>query len=203
MIAMFIPLARWVERISSDNLFYFVLTFVLYLGITVVLGAFIYFISYIPFNLSTAFDPIKNDIASGRINTIHAFGEQVTEFVTGFFDFSFLDIEYAVFQSDGSEMISTPVHPELMNTLKEFDLLHISKQGDEIVKVGKLTVGDLPFHLYLVPIWFGEQWLGYLALLTPKTMGPFFRRFIQEFENNYIDDQLVHVLNSEKRQSAR
>ena len=67
MVVLFIPLVRWINNISPDNFFPLRLTFIVYTVFAVVLGTFIYLISYIPFNLSSAVDPIKNYIASGKI----------------------------------------------------------------------------------------------------------------------------------------
>jgi hypothetical protein len=202
MVALFIPLAKWIKTLSPENLFLLVVTFVIYLGITVVLGAFIHFVSYIPFNLSGAFDPIKNDIASGEIKDVDDFGTRVTEFITEFFDFSFLDIEYALFQGEHTDIIVNPEAKDILNSVKEFDLIHISKQGDEISKVGKISVGKKSFHLYIVPVWFGDHWLGYMGLLSSKKVSRFFLEFLQEFESNYIDDQLMHVLNYSNKENS-
>ena len=105
-IALSIPLARLVSGLSPDNLFPLVITLVLYMVLVVVIGSIIYYISYIPFNLAQAFDPIKNDIASGQIHTMEKLGERLTGFTTDFFDFSFLDISYAFLQVPDGRLLS-------------------------------------------------------------------------------------------------
>ena len=198
MIALFIPLARWIDQISPDSFFPLVVTFIVYTVFAVVLGTFIYLVSYIPFNLSSAFDPIKNDIASGKINNQEDFGREITSFITEFFNFTFLDIEHAFFQSEESDLISNQENPELLQAMNEFDPVQISKSTTVITWVGKIRIDKRSYHLYILPIWFGERWLGYMGILSANRINQLFLKFIMEFENNFLDDQLMHVLHNSK-----
>ena len=83
-IALSIPLAMLVMKLSPDQYYPLVITLLAYLVLVIVLGSMIHVISYIPFNLSTAFDPIKNDIASGNIKSIEQLGERFTHFTVKF-----------------------------------------------------------------------------------------------------------------------
>ena len=88
-IALSVPLAKLMHAISPNQLFPLIVALVLYLVGVVIIGSLIHVISYIPFNLATSFDPIKNEIASGEISTIDQLGKRITAFTVDFFDFSF------------------------------------------------------------------------------------------------------------------
>jgi hypothetical protein len=194
MAALCIPLTMLVIRLSPDNYFPLVVTLVAYLVLVVVVGTFIYLVSYIPFNLAAAFDPIKNDIVSGRIEDLEQFGKRITSFVTGFYDFSFLDIAHAFIQVPGSDLISHENLSPVRHSMEQFDMLEKSKKLEEIIRAGKVTFNQREYHLYVLPIWLGERWLGYMGLLTDRRIGRFFQKFLVEFEDNFLDDQLMHMI---------
>jgi hypothetical protein len=194
MVAISIPLARLVATLSPDHLYPLIVTLVLYMVLVVVIGSIIYTISYIPFNLATAFDPIKNDIASGEIRNVEELGKRISEFTVHFFDFSFLDIDHAFLHTEQEGIISHEELSPLTQPMAEFDMLEKSKGLEEIIRAGKVTLGSKDFHLYILPIWFGNKWLGYMGLLSKKRINRFPQRFLMEFENNFLDDQIMHVI---------
>lgn len=193
MVALSIPLIRLVVTLSPDNLFPLVVTLLGYMVLVVVLGSMIHTISYIPFNLATAFDPIKNDVATGVIKNQAEFGKRVSHFITRFFDFAFLDIDRAFLHTEQAGLISCDELQEAKKAMEEFDMLEKSKAVQEMIRAGKITLGNDEYHLYILPIWFGDQWLGYMGLLSNRRIGRFFQHFLMEFENNFLDDQLMHV----------
>lgn len=193
-IALSIPLARLVSVLSPNNLFPLIAVLVLYMVLVVVIGALIHVVSYIPFNLANAFDPIKNDIASGNIRDLDHLGERISRFTTEFFNFSFLDIEHAFIQMEGSDMISHEKIHDIQKTLEDFSLKERSKQQEEVFRAGKCRLYNREYHLYILPIWFGDRWLGYMGLLSPNRISRFFKRFLMEFEDNFLDDQIMHVI---------
>lgn len=195
MIALCIPIAKWFNHLFPDNFFPLVLILILYTVFAVVLGTFIYVVSYIPFNLAGAFDPIKNDIAAGIITGKEAFGKRVTHFITEFFDFSFLDIEYAVFMAEGTGLICYSDREELIRALNDFNLPSLCAPGDKIRHLGRIKIHNKSCHFYLLPIRFGERWLGCIAFFTSRRIRKFFLEIIQEFENNFLDDQLMYIIN--------
>ena len=91
MVALSIPLIRLVIKLSPDHIYPLIATLVLYMVLVVVLGSVIHTISYIPSKLAGAFDPIKNDIASGRISDLQELGKRISLFMTKFFNFAFLN----------------------------------------------------------------------------------------------------------------
>jgi hypothetical protein len=156
-------------------------------------------ISYIPFNLATAFDPIKNDIASGKINTIEELGERITAFTVQFYNFSFLDITHAYIEIEESGVIGFESNTQLDKILKEYRMLDKSKVLDEITLAGKISLPERDYQLYILPLWLGENWLGYMALLSEKRISRFFQRFLMEYEGNFLDDQIMLVARMNKK----
>lgn len=199
MIGLSIPLARGVVALSPNNLFPLVAVLVLYMVLVIVLGSFINLLSYIPFNLATAFDPIKNEIAAGRISDMKQLGESITRFITSFFDFSFLDIEVAFMETEGSGLISHEDLSGISQVLETFGMLEKSRNLEEITRAGRITHAGRNYHLYILPIWIGEDWLGYLGLLSRNRIGRLFQGILMEFEDNFVDDQVLYV----KRMSQR
>ena len=66
-ISLAIPLLKLVMKLTPNHLYPLMATLLLYIVLVVVVGALIHVVSYIPFNLAKAFDPIQNDIAAGQI----------------------------------------------------------------------------------------------------------------------------------------
>jgi hypothetical protein len=161
--------------------------------LVVVLGSIIHTISYIPFNLAAAFDPIKNDVASGRISDLQELGKRVSLFMTKFFNFAFLDIDHAFLHTEKTGVVSCEDLPEASPAMEKFGMLEKSKSIREMIRAGKITLDQNEYHLYILPIWLGDQWLGYMGLISNKRIGRFYQKFLNEFENNFLDDQVMHV----------
>jgi hypothetical protein len=197
-IAISIPLSMLILGLSPNKPFILVISLLVYIILMIVVGSMIHVISFIPFNLATAFDPIKNDIASGRISTIEQLGERITTFTVQFYDFSFLDIAYAVLHTEESGMMANPKNSQLEHILQELDIPEKSRQTERIIQGGKIPLEGNIYHLYILPIWLGENWLGYLALLSEQRISRFFQRFLMEYEENFLDDQIMHLVRFNK-----
>ena len=198
-IAISIPLARLVLKLSPNQLYPLVITLLVYIILVIILGSMIYVISYIPFNLATAFDPIKNDIALGKILSIEQLGERITAFTVQFYNFSFLDITHAYMEIEESGIIGFESNNELDKILKEYGMLDKSKVLEELTLAGKVSLPERDYQLYILPLWLGETWLGYMALLSEKRISRFFQRFLMEYEENFLDDQIMHVVRMNKK----
>lgn len=199
-IALSIPLARLVIRLSPGHLFPLVAFLIIYMVLVVVFGSIISMISYIPFNLASAFDPIKNDIASGVISDPDQLGERITSFTTQFFNFSFLDITHAFIQTGQSGIISHEDIPGIQQALDDYGMVEKSKQQEEIIRAGIINLNNKQYHLYILPIWFGKRWLGTMGMLSEKRISRFFQKFLMEYENNFLDDQIMLVMHLSKKQ---
>ncbi|RLD53424.1 MAG: hypothetical protein DRI97_13510 [Bacteroidetes bacterium] len=198
-IGLSIPLAMLVMKLSPNQLYPLVITLLIYMVLVVILGAMIQVISYIPFNLATAFDPIKNDIASGKISTIEQLGERITSFTVQFYNFSFLDITHAYIEIEESGIIGFESNTPLSKVLNEYKMLDKSKVLEDLTLAGKISLPERDYQLYILPIWLGESWLGYMALLSEKKISRFFQRFLMEYEGNFLDDQIMHVVRFNKK----
>ena len=198
-IALSVPLAMLVVKLSPNQLYPLVITLLAYLILVIVVGSMIHVISYIPFNLATAFDPIKNDIALGKILSIEQLGERITAFTVQFYNFSFLDITHAYIEIEESGIIGFESNKELDKILKEYRMLDKSKALEEITLAGKVSLPERDYQLYILPIWLGDTWLGYMALLSEKRISRFFRRFLMEYEENFLDDQIMHLVRMNKK----
>lgn len=194
MVALSIPLAGLVTKLSPDNLFPLLASLLIYVVVAVALGCLIHTISYIPSNLASEFDPIKNDISLGKIRDTKELGKRISHFVTRYFDFVFLDIDFAFLHTEQSGLVSNEDLPEAVSAMEAFDMLEKSKSFKEIIRAGEITLGEEVHHLYILPIWIGDQWLGYMGLLSKKRIGRLFQKFLMEFENNFLDDQLLLVI---------
>lgn len=192
-LALSIPLAKLFATRFTGSLFPLVASLVLYMVGVVVIGSFIHVVSYIPFNLASAFDPIKNDIAAGKIASLEQLQRRITLFTTGFFDFAFVDIAYAAVHLDGSKPVSHQEAEGLYTLLDSYGMLEKSRQLESIIRAGRITLEGADYHLYILPIWFGERYLGYMALVSRKRIRRFFQRFLMEYENNFLDDQIMIV----------
>jgi len=198
-IALSIPLAMLVIKLSPNHLYPLVITLLIYMVLVIILGAMIHVISYIPFNLATAFDPIKNDIASGKISTIEQLGERITSFTVQFYNFSFLDITHAYIEIEESGIIGFESNTQLSKVLNEYKMLDKSKVLEDLTLAGKISLPERNYQLYILPIWLGESWLGYMALLSEKKISRFFQRFLMEYEGNFLDDQIMHMVRMNKK----
>jgi hypothetical protein len=198
-LALSIPLARLVLKLSQDQLFPLVITLLVYLILVILVGSLIHVISYIPFNLATAFDPIKNDIAEGRISTIEELAERITTFTVRFYNFSFLDISHAFLETEASGVIGFESNNQVDKVLKEYRMLDKSKVLEEITLAGKISLPQRDYYLYILPLWMGGTWLGYMALLSEKRISRFFQLFLMEYEDNFLDDQIMHLVKFTKK----
>jgi hypothetical protein len=193
-IALSIPLAMLAVKLSPNQLFPLVMTLLAYLVLVIVVGSMIFVISYIPFNLATAFDPIKNDIAEGKLTTMEELAERITSFTVKFYNFSFLDISHAFIETELSGLMGFECNKEVEKILKEYNILDKSKAYESLSLAGKISLPERDYQLYILPIWIGGRWLGYMALLSEKRISRFFQRFLLEYEENFLDDQIMHVV---------
>jgi hypothetical protein len=194
MISLSIPLMKGILALFPDQLYPLVVGLLLYMAGTVVLAAYLHTLTYIPFHLATAFDPIKNDIAAGEIRSMEALGERLSAFVTEFFDFAFLDIDHAFLHTEEAGIVSNEKLEGPARAMEQFGMLDMSKTLEEIIRAGKVNENGKDYHLYILPIWFGERWLGYMGLMSRRRIGGFHRRFLSEMENNFLDDQVMHII---------
>ncbi len=164
----------------------------------VMIGSYFYLIVALPDRLSRNFDVIKNNIASGKINTTESFAHEVINFILKQFDFVFLDVEYAAIGlADSKNVFFNDDFPKEM--FEDYsEVFKKCSETEDVISLGSERYLDKKNHKYLVPIHFGNRYLGFIIVLTNKKLSPLFKGILADFENFYIDDQLVHVLNNQK-----
>jgi hypothetical protein len=156
-------------------------------------------IAYIPSNLAGAFDPVKNSIADRSISTSGQLAGALAEFMCSFFNFVFFDIEGAIVKI----MDRAPVSSDSIQTDGiELDLHQLDEKAlnlYETTYIDKVSTPSGKLHLYLIPMIFGDLRLGYMAIATRQKLWKIFTLLLNEFENDYVDDQVVHILELEKK----
>ena len=200
-IALAIPLAMLVHRLSPNHLYPLIIVLLIYTLVVIVIGSLIHVISYIPFHLAHAFDPIQNDIASHRISTLEELGKRLTEFTVNFFDFAFLDVSHAFIQIDGFDITGHNASGQVEEVLKEYQMLQNSQKLDGLTLAGEISLEDGEHHMYILPICFEDRWLGYMALLSKNRISRFFQGFLLDFEDNFLDNQVMLLMHHDKKTS--
>jgi hypothetical protein len=179
-------------------------------------GAFLNVLFDLP-QISKDFDVIKNAIAAKEIKTPDEFAKSINSLLCKFFNFSFFNIIHSTIRILDSDYIySDPNIPNCLDkdnkSISFQDITFKSKKTEDIFYVGEFQLeektnsfekkGNRPilrkYHLYTIPIWFGNDWLGFMAIFTEKKLGKIFQSFMADFENEHVDDQLLHVLNYQK-----
>ncbi len=165
-----------------------------YLVLVVIGYSIIHVIAYIPSNLAGAFDPLKNGIAGGNIVSARDFAGKLADFLCSFFNFTFFDLEHSlVLLNDRGPVPSSNL--EVSST--DIDVAGLKKFAESIDRTtfyGKVRTGDETLYWYVVPLVFGERSLGYMAVAARHRLWGIFLRLLDEFENDFVDDQVVHVL---------
>ncbi len=193
-ISIYIVIGFLLYELLNAGVFVLILAFILYLVVAVIIGGFLHIISYIPSNLAGAFDPIKNDIAAGKINSLSLFSERLVKFMISFFDFAFFDIEHCIVKIK-SEQPVTSFEEEISKLPVDWEeIIIVSKKIKGVEYIKRIDSNQGMFHFYILPVWFGEEWLGYIGIFTRGKIWKIFRELLSEFENNFIDDQLIHIL---------
>jgi hypothetical protein len=171
-----------------------ILVTIVYLVLVVLGYSFIHVVSYIPSNLAGAFDPVQNAIADGSIESAGDLARDLAAFMVTFFNFAFFDIEYALVKIKNDE----GVWPEELETgevgLNTGELGKRSEAVSETIYIGKIKFQERTGHLYLTPMVFGEEKLGYIAVVTRHKLWKIFKQLLTEFEDHFVDDQVVHIL---------
>ncbi len=158
----------------------------LFLGIIcgVLTGGYVWILLRIPFELTYRFDTIKNKVALREYQSVEAFQDDVAYLLIDFFKFPALDIRGGYFKFSGAE-------PLYMNI--DFDI-------DSIVKKEyyDIQIIDLPERrkAFVIPVMIGGKRLGQMVLFTKGFTLFMLRDMLSDFENQYLDDQLLHIIHN-------
>lgn len=163
--------------------------------VLIVLGySMMHVISYIPANLAGAFDPLKNGIADGSIASGKEFAKKLADFMCTFFNFAFFDIRSAVVLLRGQDPVSSSDLDLLNAGIEPGKLEEYANTINETKYYGKITTAQGSFFIYITPLIFGEKTLGFIAIATRQRLWRIFVQLLNEFENDFVDDQVVHIL---------
>lgn len=163
------------------------------------LGAWLWVLIKLPAGLTEKFDVIKNKIAAREIETSEAFAQELAGFFVdnfSYFRFDLIAVQIGI--KNDSAVIFPEDYRDCMKS--QHDLTAMSRSKKRITHLGKLTMNGTKCHQYLLPFWFRDEWLGYALLVSDTRLDKFNLNFLDEFEDHFIDDQLMHVLHYEKSQ---
>lgn len=161
-------------------------------------GAYFSVILDLP-KISYDLDKIKNEVASKKITDPSVFAYRIVTLLCSYFKFHFITIKYAFFKIKKADCIYS--NNNLQNIINENDfrlMLNKSQETEEVTYIGAYNISGKNHHLYIIPIWFGNEWLGYIGILTENRLLKIFCSFLAYLENIYLDDLLIHVLNLDK-----
>lgn len=141
------------------------------------------------------FDGIKNGIASKKIKTPEQFAIKVSDFICEHFRVFPLIVDYAFVQVlDLLCHFSDSSIPEKIGETKLMAIISQSQQSEDVFFVEVLRISDRDYYLYTIPIWFGEDWLGCIGIFCRHRLPKLFMSYLSSFEDECIDDQLLHIL---------
>ena len=147
--------------------------------VSIFAGAFAYVIFSIPFDLAVKFDPIKNDIASGKLSDINEAQKVIGEFMVDFFNYAGADIVWAKVTFNGSDSPSV--------TGEDIDTGSINMS--ELKQKRKLRINS-GHKAYYLPVIFEKEEIGHLLLVTRGFTFPLFNNILEYFEDFFLDDQV-------------
>ena len=150
--------------------------------ISIVVGSHLFVVLSIPFQLPKRFDPIKNKVALGEYSSIEEFQLDIANFMVSFFNFAGADIVGGKFHFTNCEHI-------IIECGVNFD--NLTKQDFKNKNSKKIDSNYKAFHL---PIKLGNKNLGYMILITKGFTLPILYSILEDFENYYLDDQIVSVM---------
>jgi len=159
-----------------------------------VLGSFLYVIWSMQFRIQYEFDDIKNRIASGKIDKLDQFEDELCRFILNFFRYSFFSVNHCIIK-----LKNRPVHnPDLIQTAGIDEIEKYATTCHDVKLYDRQNTPQGRIYTYLLPVWFGHDYHGFILMLTDKRLPGIFKKLLCDFENNFIDDQLLHVYHKQQ-----
>ena len=198
-LSLMVPGGMLIDYLFSPHWAVYLFAVVIYLVLCIIAGAYIFVITLLPVKLMRGFDHIQNNIADESINTDEEFARAVNEFAIQYFNYLFFDIEQSAFYIDEtSKIFSSEGFPEPI-LLQNTQFVEKSSKTHEVYYHEKQEFNDIQYHYYIVPVWFNNQYLGYMLFGTRTKLSRFFIGLLHDFETLFVDDQLLHIVNRIKR----
>ncbi len=156
----------------------------IFLGIIcgVLVGAYSWLLLRIPFELSVRFDVLKNKVALRDYASVDEFQQDVASFLLDFFKFPGLRIQAGYFKFNGAEPLYVNV---------DFDASSLVDRPYDKIEV--LPAADKR-KAFVIPVIIGKHCLGEMILFTRGFTLYLMKDLLSDFENQYLDDQLLHVV---------
>lgn len=164
-----------------DNLLWYIPFILFAVIVSILVGAYLFVVLTIPFKLPGKFDELKNKVALGEYSSIQEFQSEIAEFLVSFFNFFGANVI-------GGKFHLAKCEPKIIDC--GIDFSSINKDSFKNNKT-RLNNSKQAFHL---PIKLGVHQLGYIILVTEGFTLPIFYSILKDFENYYLDDQIVHLL---------
>ena len=194
-LSIIIPAGLLIHNFFDLHWGIYLVSTIVYLVLSVYVGSYLFVITLLPTKLMRGFDNIKNNIAEGSISTDKQFANAVNSFSIEYFNYLFFDIAQSAFyiRQTGNVFYSDNFQKSV---IKDWDsLIEESSKNTNVIYKGKLKTEAGYLYSYMVPVWFGDQPLGYMLFCTSKKLSSFFIGILHDFESLYIDDQLLHIVN--------
>ncbi|HXK81302.1 MAG TPA: hypothetical protein PLO05_04000 [Bacteroidales bacterium] len=201
-LSLIFPAGMLLNYLFEPHWGIYLIASILYIALCAIAGAYIFVITLLPVKLMRGFDHIQNGIADGSINDDAQFSKALNHFTIKYFNYLFFDIEQSGFyvNQTGNIFYSNIFNSEISKRKDEF--IEKTKDTQLVQYIGKFKDKDFNLHFYTIPVWFGNDYLGYMVVGVRNKLGRFFIGFLQDFENLFIDDQLLHIVNRIKRKQS-
>lgn len=177
-------------RPTGIFLAFYIILFILGGGL---MGAWLWVLIKLPTGISNKYDEIKNRIAAREISTSEDFAYELARFLVD--NFSFFRFDLVAVQVVIQEKCKI-IYPDNYRNCVDagYEILEKSRSSEKVINMGRLSLNSRKCHGYILPFWFRGQWLGYALIYSDTCLNIFNLDFLKEFEEHYIDDQLMHVL---------
>lgn len=149
---------------------------------SILTGAYFYVVLSIPQRLVEQFDKFKNKIAHNQYKNIEEFQIELSKFLVNFFNYPGANISGVLFSIENFGNTKLNMEQQIVKEKIARSSAVISFRG------------DLNRNLIYVPIIIKDQKLGSLLLYTQGFVIPYFKKILSDFENNHLDDQLMHLI---------
>ena len=178
------------------------LIYIVVLIVEAIIAVFLHSIFVVIFelpNIFIYFDEIKNKIANREIDDSIQLAQSLNNFFIKHLEPTYLNIKYSLIK-----ILKHPIQasdPDILNLFDNKDIEEIEKQArtsQEVIRYKPLKTSKMKLYPYIIPIYLANQYLGYWVVISNKKIKKYFLDFLSDIEDFLIDDQVVHVLNSEK-----
>lgn len=194
-LLMIYPIIILLQKFNINNTALFILIPLIFIIISALAGSYLFVISYIPLKLVDAFDEVRNKIASEEIKSIDEFANYINKFTIDFFNFRFFDVVHNAFFIKSKSRVFLSENLNVENLGDVDNLWKIASSQEDIYPIGYVDVNGEKTYALLIPVWFGNEHLGMMIMYIRQKPTKFFVGLIRDYEELFIDDQLLHIVN--------